>query len=65
MHQEGSKHVQRAPCPGRRRPGVRVGGGGSFLINLGVLVTYIQTPSPPAVRVRCRVWIRVSTNIMV
>ena len=38
---------------------------GAFLTYPEVLVTYIQTPSPPAVGVRRRVRIRVSTNIMV
>ena len=40
------------------------GGGGAFLINPGVLVTYIETPSPPAVGLRRRVRIRVPTEII-
>ena len=47
------------------RPGVRAGGGRASLANLGVLVTYIDMPSSPAVRVRrgVRVRIRAQTHI--
>ena len=34
------------------RPGVRAGGGRASLTNLGVLVTYIDMPSSPAVGVQ-------------
>ena len=49
-------------APGQ--PGVRAGGGRAFLTNPGVRVTYIQTPSPPAVGVWRRVRIIVSTVII-
>ena len=44
-------------------PGVRAGGGRASLANLGVLVTYIDMPSSPAVRVRRGVRIRAPTHI--
>jgi hypothetical protein len=45
------------------RSGVRAGGGRASLANLGVLVTYIDMPSSPAVGVRCGVRIRAQTHI--
>ena len=45
------------------RPGVRAGGGRASLANLGVLVTYIDMPSSPAVGVRRGVRIRAPTHI--
>ena len=45
------------------RPGVRAGGGRASLANLGVLVTYIDMPSSPAVRVRRGVRKRAPTHI--
>jgi hypothetical protein len=54
--------VQVRGAPGR--PGVRAGGGMASLINLGVLVTYIHTPSSPAVGVRRNVRKRALTDII-
>ena len=45
------------------RLGMRAGGGRASLANLGVLVTYIDMPSSPAVRVRRGVRIRAPTHI--